>query len=81
MIVVVLLLLVDDLKLKEKLLLVEDLGIRRVQLRRWLPVILLVRWNILVIFEFFHFGLVIFGFLGSMRSPICAGLGLEKAKE
>lgn len=76
MVVVVLLLLVDDLKLKEKLLLVEDLGIRRVQLRRRLSVVLLVRWDILVIFEFLHFGLAIFGFLGSVRSPICAGLGL-----
>lgn len=76
MVVVVLLLLVDDLKLKEKLLLVEDLGVRRVQLRRRLPVVLLVRWDILVIFEFLHFGLVIFGFLRSMRDSICAGLRL-----
>lgn len=84
MVVVVLLLLVDDLKLKEKLLLVEDFSVRGVQLRRRLPVVLLVRWDILVIFEFLHFGLVIFGFLGSMRCPICAGLGLllmVKAKQ
>lgn len=76
MVVVVLLLLVNDLKLKKKLLLVEDLSVRGVQFRRRLPVVLLVRWDILVIFEFLHFGLVIFGFLGSMRCPICAGLGL-----
>lgn len=86
MVVVVLLLLVDDLKLKKKLLLVEDFSVRGVHLRRRLPVVLLVRWDILVIFEFLHFGLVIFGFLGSMRCPICAGLGLllmakGKAKE
>lgn len=66
MVVVVLLLLVNNLKLKKELLLVKDLGIRRVQLSRRLALILLVGRDVLVIFEFLHFGLVVFGFLGPL---------------
>ena len=54
MVVVVLLLLVEDLQLQEELLLLEDLGVGRVQLGRRLLVSLLVGGDVLVVLELLH---------------------------
>ena len=54
MVVVVLLLLAEDLQLQEELLLMEELRVGRVHLRRTLLVCLLVRRDVLVVLEFLH---------------------------
>jgi hypothetical protein len=69
-VVVLLLLLVEDLQLKEELLLVEDLGVGGVQLRGRLVVGLLVRGDVLVVLQLPHLGLVVLGLLGSLRGAL-----------
>lgn len=54
MVVVMLLLLINNLQLQEKLLLLEELGVGRVHLGWALFVGLLVRRDVLVVFELLH---------------------------
>lgn len=54
MVVVMLLLLTENLQLQEELLLLEELRIGRVHLGRALFVCLLVRGDVLVVFELLH---------------------------
>lgn len=53
-VVVMLLLLINNLQLQEELLLLEELRVGRVHLRRALFVGLLVRRDVLVVFELLH---------------------------
>lgn len=59
-----LLLLAEDLQLQEELLLLQEPSIRRVH-GDFAGLVLLVRWNVLVVLELLHPGFGLFAFLAA----------------
>lgn len=74
--VLLLLLLAEDLELQEQLLLLEQPGVGRVHGRRGL-LCLLVRGDVLVIFELLHLWLGVLGFFVAVLT-VTQGLGLQR---
>lgn len=74
--VLLLLLLAEDLELQEQLLLLEQPGVGRVHGRRGL-LCLLVRGDVLVIFELLHLWLGVLGFFVAVLT-VTHGLGLQR---
>lgn len=73
--VLLLLLLAQDLELQEELLLLEQPGVGRVHGRRGL-LRLLVRRDVLVVFELLHLGLGVLGLFVAVLT-VAQGLGLQ----
>lgn len=74
--VLLLLLLAQDLELQEELLLLEQPGVGRVHGRRGL-LRLLVRRDVLVVFELLHLGLGVLGLFVAVLT-VAQGLGLQQ---